>query len=860
MRLFSLLEVVMSVRKFVVVPHMSGGLETLREIAGNLWFSWNMEAVELFDHLDEKLWQETNHNPLQTLIGLSKQRLDTIKSDEGFLAHAERVRNRFRAYMQRTRAYDYHLESPVDFVTAYFSLEFGITECVPIYSGGLGLLAGDHLKSASDLNLPLVGIGLMYREGYFRQRLSADGWQQEYYPLTEVDTLPLEKQSDASDRTLVLSVELAGETLWFRVLKAQVGRVPLYLLDADIPENPPHLREVSARLYGGDVEMRVRQEILLGIGGCRALRALGIDPAVYHLNEGHAAFTLLERMRFFVEEQGLSFEEAREMVTSQSILTIHTPVPAGNDVFDRWLMEKYFRGFARKLGIDFETFLALGRQRPADSSEGFWMPVLGLRLTSRANGVSRLHGRVARDMWRAVWPKAEPNEVPILHVTNGVHIPSYLSKDMLRLYDRYLGPGWSEDPDNEKIWARAQNIPDTELWRTHERCRGRLVHFARRRLFQQLQRRGATPAELEAAKHVLDPDILTVCFARRFATYKRATLLFREPDRLARIIAHPERPVQFIFAGKAHPADHAGKEMIRRIIDIVRKEPFRSRIVFIEDYDINVARYLVQGADVWLNNPRRPLEACGTSGMKAAANGALNLSILDGWWDEAYSGENGWAIGGGEEYDNPTYQDDIESKALYELLEESVKPVFYERGVDDLPREWIRLMKQSIRTICPVFNAHRMVSDYIETGYVPLAKAFTKLQANNYAAVKELVAWKAKLRADWDRIEIRSVEVVNEATATKGKDADVIVTIFTAGHHPEELRVELLHGPVDLHDNFIVQHVTRLAAATPGTNGDVLFQGKMPLTHAGLYGYAVRVMPDHPLLAYSHQMHFVHRA
>ena len=851
----------MTIRKYVVVPRMDGGLENLREIAGNFWFSWNTEAVELFDYLDETLWLETNHNPLQTLIRLSRHRLEEIRQDEGYLAHAQRVRQRFNQYVKRTRSYDFRLEQPVDFPIAYFSLEFGVTECLPIYSGGLGLLAGDHLKSASDLNLPLVGVGLMYREGYFSQRLTEEGWQQEYYCPTEIDTLALEKQTDSSGNPILVSVDLAGETLWARILKASVGRIPLYLLDTDIPENPPHLRDTTARLYGGDMEMRVRQEILLGIGGCRALKALGIDSAVYHLNEGHAAFTLLERIGHFVREEGLTPEEACEMVASQSLLTIHTPVPAGNDVFDRSLMEKYFRTFVTRLGMDFESFLGLGRRRPADPYEGFCMPVFGLRLSYKTNGVSRLHARVARDMWYEIWPEADRADVPITHVTNGVHIPSYLSRDLVRLYDRYLGPGWTEDPDSEKIWEKAKNIPDTELWRTHERCRARLVYFARKRLQQQLKSRNASPQELDSAAEILDPEALTLCFARRFATYKRATLIFHEPERLARILGHPERPMQLIFAGKAHPADNYGKEMIKTIVQLANTEPFRSRIVFLEDYDISVARYMVQGADVWLNNPRRPLEACGTSGMKAAANGALGLSILDGWWDEGYLGDNGWAIGRGEEYDNPTYQDDIESLALYELLEESVKPLFYERGVDDLPRDWIRMMKRSIQTICPVFNSHRMVSDYTETCYVPAARASSELRVGNYAVLKQMVAWKKKIKEDWAKITIRSVNVSNEFEAVKGKDVEVTVVVDTAGHSPDELKVELLHGPVDLWDNFKVRHITRLAAKNHGIpqDGEGIFSGMIPLGQTGLYGYVVRVTPSHPNLAYSRGFDLIHR-
>ncbi len=851
----------MPIRKYVVVPPMEGMLEDLREISANLWFSWNPEAVELFVHLDEVLWEQANHNPQQVLIGLSSSRLNEIRADEGYRSYAEKVRQRLRTYMKRQKPYEYRLDQPVDFTTAYFSLEFGITECLPIYSGGLGVLAGDHLKSASDLNLPLVGVGLMYEEGYFHQRLTHDGWQQEVYPPIEMDTLPVERQIDASGNPILVHVDLAGEPLAIRIFKATVGRVPLYLLDTDMPENPPHLRKVTARLYGGDLEMRIRQEMILGIGGRRALRALGIEPSVYHLNEGHAAFTLIEGIRHFVEEKGLSLEEATEVVTSQSVLTIHTPVPAGVDVFPRHLMEPYFRNFIQDMGMDFDYFMGLGKTNPKNLAEGFCMPVLGLKLTSRTNGVSKLHAQVARKMWREVWRRAEVADVPIVPVTNGVHIPSYISRDLAKLYDRYLGPGWNEDPDNEKIWTRAIQIPDVELWRTHERSRSRLVHFARSRLARQLQNRGASPQEIDRAKAVLDPEALTVCFARRFATYKRANLLFKDPQRLAAILDDAQRPVQVLFAGKAHPADDLGKELIRSIVEMIKEEPFRGRIVFLEDYDLRVARHMVQGADVWLNTPRRPLEACGTSGMKAAANGALNLSILDGWWDEGYLGDNGWAIGSGEEYQDTAYQDEIESRALYDLLEESVKPIFFERGVDDLPRNWTRMMKRCIRTVCPVFNSHRMVSDYVETCYVPSAQNFRQLQADEYKVLRDIVAWKKSLRADWTKLAVLDLEVKGGKEAVQGKEVEIVATLNTAGHSPDELTVEVVHGPLDLWENFKVRYITSLSPvnSSPEPGAPVDFSGLIHLEQTGLYGYEVRVTPYHPNLSFSHRFYYVHR-
>lgn len=852
----------MPIRKYVVVPPKTGGLENVREIASNLWFSWDADALQLFEHLDEQIWEQTNHNPQRLLISLSRSKLDKIRLDEAYASYAEHVRERFRTYLTRTRPYDFKLPEPVRFTTAYFSLEFGLTECLPIYSGGLGLLAGDHLKSASDLNLPLVAVGLMYHGGYFRQSLNRDGWQEELYPRTEVDMLPLEIMTDDSGAPITVSVDLAGEELLAWIRKAQVGRVPLYLLDSDIPTNPPHLRDVSSHLYGGDQEMRIRQEILLGVGGCRALAALGVQPMVYHLNEGHAAFTVLERLSQSVLTEGLSLEEAKEMVTSQTVITTHTPVPAGNEVFPTSLIEKYFGNFVRGMGLDFEDLMSLGRIDPEDRSEGLCMPVLGMRLSSKINAVSELHSEVAKRMWRKLWPQADLEDVPIVALTNGVHIPSYLSKDLAKLYDRYLGLGWTEDPDNANIWKKADHIPDIELWRTHERCRSRLVSFARERLVRQLKARGASARAIEHAQSVLDPESLTICFARRFATYKRANMLFREPDILAQLLADSERPIQLILAGKAHPADRYAKEYIRNIVKLIEKEPFRSRVVFIEDYDINVAKFMVQGADVWLNTPRRPLEACGTSGMKAAANGALNLSILDGWWDEAYQGDNGWAIGSGEEYEDTEYQDDIESRALYNLMRESVKPVFYERGADDLPADWIAMMKRSIGTICPVFNSHRMVSDYVENFYYPLAENASKLAAEGYKELRDLVAWKGMVRDNWSGIAVLEVAVKKGGAAVKGEDLPIEVKLEIPGFKPDHLRVEVIHGPLDSSDRFKCRNVTRLSPgeSSEASQNKVVFKGNARLTTTGLYGYEVRITPQHPNMAFSQRFNFTLRA
>ncbi|HYP62571.1 MAG TPA: alpha-glucan family phosphorylase, partial [Acidocella sp.] len=617
---------------------------------------------------------------------------------------------------------------------------------------------GDHLKAASDLGIPLVGVGLMYREGYFRQYLTVDGWQQERYPENDFFNLPLIPETKSDGTPLLISVPFPGREVWARVWRIQVGRVPLYLLDTNISKNSAEDRQITSRLYGGDHDMRIRQEMILGIGGIRALRAVGKPPTVCHMNEGHSAFCGLERIRIMMEETKLDFAAAREAVMAGACFTTHTPVPAGNDMFAPQLMEHYFAGYLSQLKIDMQEFLGLGRQNPRDGNEPFCMTVLALRLSNISNGVSKLHGSVSRKMWKAIWPDLADAEIPITSITNGVHTRSWLAPEMWQLYDRYLGIQWEEKPTDYSIWKRIDNIPNAELWRTHERRRERLVAFARTRLREQLKRRGAPPAEVARADEVLDPEALTLSFARRFATYKRGTLLFRNLDRLAAIINNKERPVQILFAGKAHPRDHGGKELIAEITHVARRPEFRRRIVFIEDYDINVARYLVQGVDVWLNNPRRPLEASGTSGMKACCNGGINMSILDGWWCEGYSGDNGWAIGAGEEYTDLTYQDDVESRAIYDLLEQEIVPLFYNRSSDGLPRGWVSAMKRSISTICPVFNTNRMVQEYMERCYAPAHWRFGALAADHLKKAASLAQWRRNLTRGWPQVRVEAVD------------------------------------------------------------------------------------------------------
>ncbi|MEJ2738084.1 MAG: alpha-glucan family phosphorylase, partial [Anaerolineae bacterium] len=639
------------IHTFLAVPSLPAPLEPLRELASNLRWAWNHETIELFRRLDSDLWETTGHNPLLMLGTIDQGTLEAAASDEGFLAQLARIDLELEVYKDGASTWFQRAHGPVQApLVAYFSAEFGVTECLSIFAGGLGVLAGDHLKSASDLGVPLIGVGLLYQQGYFRQYLNEAGWQQEAYEDNDFHNLPLTLQRRPDGTPVTVEIPHPGRKVIAQVWRAQVGRVPLYLLDTNIPGNRPQDRDITDQLYGGDREMRIKQEMVLGIGGYRALEALGLEPTVYHMNEGHSAFLALERIRRLMETRGLPLADAREAASAGLVFTTHTPVKAGHDYFSPDLMNRYFADYARALGLSRQDFLALGRRNPANDGEEFCMTILALRLAAYSNGVSRLHGQVSRRMWQGLWPGVPEDEIPIGHVTNGVHFQSWISREMKELYDRYLGPRWREELADQTVWQQADHIAAEELWRTHERRRERLVAFCRRRLRDQLRRRGAPQAAIEAADEVLDPEALTIGFARRFATYKRATLLLSDRERLARILNDPDRPVQIIFAGKAHPRDDAGKELIRQIVELARQEAFRRRLVFLEDYDMAVARYLVQGVDVWLNTPLRLQEASGTSGMKATANGVLNLSVLDGWWDEAYRPEVGWAIGRKETY------------------------------------------------------------------------------------------------------------------------------------------------------------------------------------------------------------------
>jgi len=696
--------------------------ERLWSLARNLWWSWDYDSTGLFLDLDPARWRQLNHNPVallgeMPLAGIERRARELVL--HGRINYAYR---RQQEYLQADRTWGAtHAGVLRPRPVAYFSAEFGLHESIPIYSGGLGVLAGDHIKSASDLDIPLIGIGLFYGQGYFLQRLDHDGWQHEEYLPTDVNQQPMESAIGTNGEPVRVEIETFSGTIEAKVWRMKVGRCDLLLLDSDVEGNAPEDRELTSHLYGGDARTRIRQELLLGVGGFRALKAMGITPAVLHLNEGHSGFAVLEAIRHRMDDEGLGFEQAVPRVSREVVFTTHTPVPAGHDRFNADLIEEHLGFLREQLGLSHERLMALGRENPDNAYESFCMSVLGLKLSRRATAVSALHGEVSRAMWTGLYPGTQEDAIPIGHITNGVHVPTWLAPQMFRLYDRHLGAGWHQHSAEARIWEGIENVDDGELWETHLSLKSGLLEFVRSRAVEQAERRGESLEILQRFGRVLSPDALTVGFARRFATYKRADLILADMEKLASMVNDPKRPVQFVFAGKAHPLDEPGKRVLQQIAELMRDRQFADKFVFVEDYDINVGRHFVQGVDVWLNNPRRPLEASGTSGQKVVLNGGLNLSVLDGWWAEAYDGLNGFAIGTGRTHSNMSVHDTRDGEDLYRVLREEVIPLYYQRDRDGLPRGWIKRMKRTIRTLGWRFNADRMVMDYTLKCYIPAA-------------------------------------------------------------------------------------------------------------------------------------------
>ena len=827
-----------ALRSFTVRTRLPEPLSPLGVLAQNLRWSWDERTRDLFRWVDSGVWEETGHDPVGLLGRVRPERFQQLAADPAFMSFLGEVQDELIRYLERPRWFQNQGASPLRAI-AYFSPEFGIAEALPQYSGGLGVLAGDHLKAASGLGVPLVGVGLFYKQGYFRQALNTDGWQQETFPVLDPFSMALTLLQDVK-----VSVELAGEQLTAQVWRADVGRVRLYLLDSDIEDNAPEVRTTTDRLYGGGTEHRLRQEILLGIGGVRALTALGEETQVFHTNEGHAGFLGLERIRRFVNEDGLSLAEAVEASRAGTVFTTHTPVPAGIDLFPRDLMEKYFSDWADDCGVTMSHLMELGHAPGQDVDQPFNMAVMGLRLAGRSNGVSKLHGAVSRVMFSHLFPGIGSEETPIGSVTNGVHGFTWVSPEINDLFTRHLVPSWPEaDADT---WAQIDGVPDDELWRVKEQGRSRLVEFVRDRLRRQAMAK-RLDADVSWCDEALDPRILTIGFARRFATYKRADLLLSQPERLERLLLSPEQPLQLVFAGKAHPADDHGKELIRRIAQFARRPDVRHRFAFVEDYDIAVARLLYQGSDVWLNNPRRPLEACGTSGEKAALNGGLNCSVLDGWWDEMYDGTNGWAITSAEGELDLDRRDHIEAESLFDLLEQQVVPLFYDRSRGGpVPRTWVRRVKASLRTLGPRVEASRMVRDYVQQMYEPAAERADTMAVDGWAKARSLATWKRRVAEAWDAVTVAAVES-DTSTLEIGADRTVSATVALGNLSTDDVAVQLVQGQVGPNDELSDTRVVEMDLLGLGEEpGHHRFVGSFSCQRTGRHGYTVRVVPKNP--------------
>ena len=831
-----------AVASFTVRPLLPQSIAGLDDLAANLRWSWHRATRDVFQAIDPGLWAETGHDPRLLLARVDPDRLAELADDDAFVQRVANASSDLARALQGPSWFS-EVGPEIGGVVAYFSPEFGIAEAVPQYSGGLGILAGDHLKSSSDLGVPLVGIGLFYRHGYFRQSLSVDGWQQERF--ADLDPYAMSMSLCEGIR---VSVDLAGETLHARVWKAEVGRTPLYLLDSDVDENPDHLRVICDRLYGGDTEHRLRQEMLLGIGGVRALEALGIEATVFHTNEGHAGFLGLERIRRLMSEAGLSFDEALQATRASCVFTTHTPVPAGIDRFPLDLIERYFGGWAHEVGLSLEELFAIGH-RPTDAAdERFNMAVMGMHLAERRNGVAALHGVVSREMFADLWPGVPVDEVPVGSITNGVHGSTWTSPEIDALLSEAAGGDWSYAVAHE--WAGLRQISDERMWDAHRAGKARLVTTTREHLLASGLARGLSESELSWTSSAFDPDALTICFARRFATYKRATLLLSQPDRLKRLLLDQDRPVQFIFAGKAHPADEPGKELIRAIVTFSHDPAVRDRFCFIDDYDMGISRHLLAGADVWLNTPLRPQEACGTSGMKAAMNGALNCSVLDGWWDECFRPGVGWAISSAETLEDPSRRDEIEANSLFELLEQQVVPQYYDRSRADAPsRVWMDQMKESMATVAPFVSSARMVADYTTHLYGPAAAAGARLSCDGWAGARELAEWRRGVIAEWHNVHVDDV-VVDESVADLATARPVTARISLGALSPHDVEVQLVSGLVGQSGQLEGRSITTMWPVESAPDGDshVVFGTDLLLDRAGRRGLTIRVVPRHRLL------------
>ncbi len=836
--------------RITVNPQLPSRINKLSEISNNLWWSWNTDFLKIFKEIDIDLWEKVEKNPVKFLKLVSQEKLEQAVLNPSILKQYDKIVDDFEGYINSKNTwFSKKYPNNKNDLIAYFSAEYGLDETVPIYSGGLGILSGDHLKSASDLGIPLVAVGLLYKNGYFHQKIDAYGNQKSIYKDIDLMNMPINPVKDDKGNDLKILLKLPGKNLYLKVWNIKVGRVTLYLLDSDIAENTDEdYRNITLRLYGGDQEMRIEQEIVLGIGGVNLLKTLGLNPSVYHMNEGHSSFLLLEVMKNIVKEKKVSFNIARDITSSQTVFTTHTPVPAGNDIFPVELVEKHLKGYWTKLGIDKETFLRLG-MKPNDSLDnGFNMGILALKIAGKKNGVSKLHGAVSRELFGDVWPNIAANESPITHVTNGIHTCSWLAPNLKKIYNKYLTPYWQDSIQIDDTWKKIENIPNSELWGEHIARKEKLFELVKQNMTSYMRSNGKSYEEINDIVSKLNPNALTIGFARRFATYKRATLIFRDLERITQILNNSDKPVQIIFAGKAHPADKEGQDLLRYIYEISMKPQFKGKVFVLENYNIGIARYLVSGVDVWLNNPRRPMEASGTSGQKASVNGVINFSVLDGWWAEGYNSKNGWTIGTNDEYDSYEIQDNADSSSMYNTLENKIIPIYYDKDKNGISEKWMQIMKNSIISTGGRYSTSRMLCDYTNNLYMPLVELNKKYYTDlsNVAAYNE---WKDKMYINWDKIKIEQYNNLDNISIDAGNKIEVNCKVTLPDISVENINVEVYAGRIT--DNGTIENIVIMPMELVDENDEnreYMFKAKLELTTGGNYGYTFRVMPKHEML------------
>ena len=842
--------------RVTVVPKLPKRIEKLTEISNNLWWSWNTELLRLFQEMDVNLWEKTKKNPIKFLKLINQDKLSEMAEDPNFLRKYDKVVENFEGYMNSKDTWfkNNYPNNKKDLI-AYFSAEYGLDEIIPIYSGGLGILSGDHVKSASDLDLPFVAVGLLYKNGYFNQKINGKGEQYSEYHNIDLYNLPISPVKDENNEDLIIGITLDNKPLYIKVWEIKVGRVKVYLMDTDIDKNIEEYRGITLKLYGGDKEMRIRQEIVLGMGGVEVLERLNYKPTVYHMNEGHSSFLILQVIQNIMEEKQVPFEIAKEIATVQTVFTTHTPVPAGNDIFEIGLVEKYFNNFWPKLGLSREEFLRLGMKDNGSINQGFNMGVLAIKMAGKKNGVSKLHGEVSRELFTDVWTNIADEESPITYVTNGIHTCTWLAPGMKRLFNDYFSPYWQDKIHLPETWERVNDIPDEILWEAHLSRKKRLMKLIKQNVTERFVNNGVAYDQISEVLNSLNPKALTIGFARRFATYKRATLIFKDLSRLTQILNDPNRPVQFVFAGKAHPADVEGQNLIKRIHEISLMPQFKGKIFILENYNIAIARYLVSGVDVWLNNPRRPMEASGTSGEKASVNGVVNFSVLDGWWAEGYDGTNGWSIGTDNEYINEEEQDLADSNSMYHTLENNIIPTYYNQDQNGIPKQWIRLMKNSIKTTGGKYSTSRMVIDYVNQLYMPLcnmrAKYFEKMEN-----IVEFSNWKNKVRHNWEKIDISQEENVENKKLVAGTKIKVKCIVDFKDISKDDAAVQLYLGKI-LENGTVKNEYIEEMKLVEEKDGKCIYESALKLENGGNFGYTFRVMPKHQMLIESENMNLI---